>query len=327
MFTHTIKLLALATIFAGSHTLWAQSPLARQTKAEVDSLAQRLAKVHAGQVLMSKRADSLAQAITRMKTPPETPLKTLALEKALLTSQIWAETLQKTQAEEQFLDQALRQKAETLLKNLSADLERLTATINEAKKHNQKQLREQLQQELQLCRQWQEHCHKILASPPTKILIYEVRVEPNDDANALSRKSDFLRDQSDRLERESKRLASRLEELQREKKLRTSMHEFGEEIALFDPSNEGISPGKQTASRADGQSTGAFDTRLSEGSFSSSQLLIALSWPDNISDLSPQDLTDWIKHLQHIKERLRVQADSLRQRATDFEALRQQQQD
>ena len=141
MFTHTIKLLALATSFAGSHTLWAQSPLARQTKAEVDSLAQRLAKVHAGQVLMSKRADSLAQAITRMKTPPETPLKTLALEKALLTSQIWAETLQKTQAEEQFLDQALRQKAETLLKNLSADLERLTAPLNEAKQHHQKQRR------------------------------------------------------------------------------------------------------------------------------------------------------------------------------------------
>ncbi len=331
MFTHAVKIIALVTVLGSSVALWAQSAETRQRKAEVDSLAERLAKVHAGQVLMSKRADSLVQAVTRLKAQPDSPLSAPALEAALSTSQTLAETLQKSQAEELFLDQALRQKAEQLLKNLSADLERLVETSNQAKQQNDKPRYNALKQELQICRQWQKRCQEILASPPTTILIYEVRVEPNDDANALSRKADFLRDQSDRLERESKRLEKKIAEFRAEASLRTRVSEFEQEVAMLEPSNEGLGGGNKTG-EANTQSSGFYDfeaglSDAGRAKFSSAEIIISLSWPDNASNLSLQNLSAWIKHLQHTQKRLRVQADSLRQRATDFETLRRTQQD
>ncbi len=328
MFTRRLKILVLAGALGASSALMAQSPETRQSKAEVDSLTARLAEIHAGQALMSKRADSLAQAITRLKLQKSSPLNAPALEAALRHSQTFAEALQKTQAEEQFLDQALRQKAEKLLKNLSADLDRLTLAARQASQRKERQLGKQLQQELKLCRQWQEQCQKVLDTPPTKILIYEVRANPEDDATTLGRKADFLRDQSDRLVRETERLEQKLAELRREESLRERMREFEQEIVMLEPSNEGQQ--QQTDSRALGtQGTGLSDggTRDSESTRATSSfagtLVFAFTWPNNIANLSMQDLNDWIKHLQQTQKRLRAQADSLQQRAAEIETPRQ----
>lgn len=327
MFTRRLKIVALGGILGMSQALWAQSLETRASKTEVDSISARLTQLHAQQALMSKRADSLAQAITRMKTQTASPSSASALEAALRTSKIWADALQKTQAEEQFLDQALRQKAETLLKNLSNDLDRLTSAANQAAQKKDKQLGKQLQQELKLCRQWQEQCQKVLENPPTKILIYEVRVDPEDDTQALVRKADFLRDQSDRLRRETERLEQKLAELRQEESLRARMREFEQEIVLLEPSNEGMREGR-TEQTSSAFGTGISDrdaldaqTRRESSSFAGS-VVFAFNWPNNIANLSMQDLNDWIKHLQQTQKRLRAQADSLRQRATAVESLR-----
>jgi DNA-binding transcriptional MerR regulator len=186
-----------------------------------------------------------------------------------------------------------------------------------------------LKQELRLCRQWQKRCEEILAQPPTTILIYEVRLEPNDDAAALLRKADFLRDQSDRLERESKRLDKKIAELRQEERLHTRLSEFGEELDMLAPANE--IRGNRTAN-ADIRYTelggnDALQNEAGKAGFSPAEIVVALSWPDNVSNLSAQDLSAWLQHLQHTQKRLRAQADSLRQRAADFETLRRTQQD
>ncbi|NUO83399.1 hypothetical protein HUU05_25280, partial [candidate division KSB1 bacterium] len=177
--------------------------------------------------------------------------------------------------------------------------------------------------ELQVCRQWQKHCQEILASPPTTILIYEVRVLPEDDAATLSRKADFLRDQADRLERESKRVSQKLAELDDEAKLRTRMTEFVGDLALFEPSNEGVRGGDQTtpATQSSIDRNEMSATAVQQAAFSPSELLIPLIWPDKVSALSLQDLYDWQKRLQRSQTRLRTQADSLKQRASEIEAM------
>lgn len=322
MFTRQIKNFALAAVLAASSTLWAQSLETKQAKAKVDSLARRLAKAHESQAVMSKRADSLAQAISRLKNQTATPLNAPALEAALRHSKTWAEALQKTQAEEHFLDQVLRQKAEILLKNLSADF----ARIEQEKKRKQRE--KELQQELKVCRQWQEQCRKILESPPTRILIYEVRVEPEDDANALQRKADFLLDQSDRLERESKRVEKKLAEMREEESVRARMHDFSDELALLEPNNE-VGRGGNVSQGTSSQETGILDGGLRANDLGNAGYSSAEAWvltfnlPNNVGKLSQENLSDWIKHLEQTHKRLRAQADSLRQRATDFEALRQ----
>ncbi len=324
MFTYSRKyFMLLVLVWAGHSVLWAQSVETRQHKAEVDSLVERMAQVHADQVLMSKRADSLAQAITRLKQRAKTPLNDGALETAYRTSQIMAESLQKTQAEAQYIDQLLRQKAERLLKNLNDDLARLALETKAAKARREQERYEQLARELQVCRQWQKHCQEILASPPTTILIYEVRVLPEDDAATLSRKADFLRDQADRLERESKRVTQKLAELNEEAKLRTRMTEFVGDLALFEPSNEGVRGGEQTTpafqSSIDRNEMSA--NAVQQAAFSPSELMIPLIWPDKVSALSLQDLYDWQKRLRRAQTRLRAQADSLKQRASEIEAM------
>lgn len=328
MFTRRLKIFVMTGALGMSTALSAQSSETRQSKAEVDSLTARLTQVQASQALMSKRADSLAQAITRLKLQKPSPLNAPVLENALRNSQTLAEALQKTQSEEQFLDQALGQKAEKLLRNLNADLDRLTLAARQASQRKEKQLGKQLQQELKLCRQWQEHCQRVLDSPPTKILIYEVRANPEDDAATLARKADFLRDQSDRLVRETERLEHKLADLRREESLRDRMREFEQEIVMLEPSNEGSQ--QQTSSRDVGaQGTGLSDgsTRGSEGTQATSSfagtLIFAFNWPNNIANLSMQDLNDWIKHVQQAQKRLRAQADSLKQRAAEIETPRQ----
>lgn len=311
--------LALLGLAAG---LQAQSPETRQYYAELDSLSQRLVIVHAGQVLMSKRADSLAQTLAKLKQRAASPARERALEEAYRTSQALAESLQKSQAEEQYVDQFLRQKAERLLKNLNTDLIRLAQELQNAQKRGEQTKQDALKQEIQVCRRWQKRCQEILANPPTTILIYEVRVKPEDDAATLARKADFLRDQADRLERETKRIAKKLEELRQEENLRGRLLDFAQEVAIFEPAREGVNRADNPGEAFGVQSGLDRNSEAGVHAALSSEFLITLGWPEKISTLSPQDLADWQKRLRRDQVRLRAQADSLKQRALEIEALR-----
>ncbi len=326
MFTSSRKFLLLLLMLGCNSSLRAQSSETIQRKAELDSLANKFVKVHAGQVVMSRRADSLAQAITRLKSRPASPLNERALDAAYRDSQTLADTLQKAQSEEQYLDQLLRQKAEHLLKNLSHEIMGLVQNANEAKTQRDQKKYAQFTRAAQVCRQWQKQCQEILASPPTTILIYEVRVHPDDDAATLLRKADFLHDQADRLEREGQRLKQKLTELREEATLRSRMTEFAQDLALLEPSNESAQRNPNTG-RSDFENSGFNDGSLAgvvnanREAFSSAEVLIALSWPEQVSELSLQDLSDWQKRLRQAQKRLHTQADSLKQKAEELEAL------
>ena len=161
--------------------------------------------------------------------------------------------------------------------------------------------------------------------PPPPVLIYEVRIEPDDDARILLRKADFLRDQADRLEREMRAFEQKLASMREEAGLRVRMQEFTQELALLDPANEGLRANNATASgQSDFASSAASsaESRVAEaGSGAAVDPLISWTWPGSVSDLSDQDLRAWQKRLEQWRARRQTQADSLRRRAEDFEKM------
>lgn len=324
----TARKLFILAIFFGCHAhAIAQSPESRLLKAEMDSLAQRLSKIHAGQQVMSKRADSVAQAISRIKAKQPSPLEARSLNDAYRTSQLLADSLQSLQSKAQSTDRRLRQKAESLLKNLNAEMLSLAEAKSAAQKKNDRQTSQQLNTELQSCRQWQRFCQEILEEPPPPVLIYEVRVEPDDDARTLQRKADFLRDQADRVERELRAFEQKLAALREESELRNRMQEFSQDLALLDPTNEGLrAAGSAADNKTISSESGAGDFAASRAALEAASTvaidpLISFNWPGNVSDLSDQDLREWQKRMQQWRARRQTQADSLRRRAEDFEKL------
>ena len=298
--------------------------------AAIDSLGARRAEVLAAQQVMSKEADSLAQAIARIKARPSSPLEQRALNAAYRQSQTLAESLQWQQAEDQRLDRLLRQKAEALLKNLSAEIEHLASSGASAKKSRDHARSAQIAHELQICRDWQKRCREILEEPPPAIIIYEVHASPEDDAVTLQRKADFLRDQSDRLAREVQRLDQKLAELRSEAVIRDRMSEFAYEVSLFEPLNEGVrSAGSQSDLHSTGTDNGGGTISVGVGpgreqvqSFASESLyLTSLGWPAKVSELSARELRGWQKKLQNLRAQRKTQADSLNQRAQEIEQL------
>ncbi len=305
----------------------AQSPESRLLKIEMDSLAQRLVDIHVEQQLMSRRADSVAQTISRIKARPASPLETRSLNETYRISQVLADSLQSLQSRAQSTDRRLRQKAETLLKNLNTEIASLAEAKAAAKKKRDTGTNQRLNLELQSCRQWQKNCQQILDEPPPPVLIYEVRVEPEDDAYTLQRKADFLHDQADRVERELRAFEQKLAAMQEEASLRRRMQEFTQELALLDPANEGLRATQATVSTEDAApavSSGLLESRNSDtGAAVALDPLVSLIWPGNVSDLSDQDLREWQKRMQQWRLRRQSQADSLRQRAVEIEKMRQ----
>lgn len=306
-------------LLGGLSQVAAQSHETRVLKAEMDSLAHRLSEIQTAQQFMSRRADSVAQAISRLKTRTPSPLEARSLDEAYRASQIVADSLQVLQSKTQAADRQLRQKAEALLKNLNTEIASLAGAKAEAKKKRQSGLDQRLSVELQSCRQWQKICQEILGEPPPPVLIYEVRVTPEDDARTLQRKADFLRDQADRLERELRALDQKLADMRNEAKLRHQMQEFAQEVAMFDPINEGLSAGATGGTTNLAATSGPLDFHSSESANAGAAALVVLNWPGNVNDLSDQDLGDWQKRLQQWHARRQAQADSLRLRAAEIE--------
>lgn len=326
--TLSTKKLAILLLIAWRAAASAQSPESRLLKVEIDSLAQTLAALQTSQQLMFKRADSMAQAISRLKAKTTSPLETRSLDEAYRLSQIVADSLQDLQNRAHGLDGQLRQKAELLLKNLNAEILSLVEAKAAAKKKRETKTGERLSRELQSCRQWQRICQEILDEPPPPVLIYEVRVDPDDGARELQRKADFLRDQADRVERELRAFDQKLSALRDEAALRESMQEFSQDLALLDPANEGLrttgSAGQNDGPRSSGLSE-YLESRAAQTASPALALepMISLSWPGNISALSEQDLRAWQKRLQQWRARRQTQADSLRRRADEIEKLGQ----
>jgi hypothetical protein len=293
----------------------------------MDSLLQRLAEIHITQQVMSRRADSVAQAISHLKARPASPLEARSLNEAYRESQILADSLQSMQGKAQSTDRRLRQKAELLLKNLNIEMSALAEAKSAAQKKRDRDASQRLNLEIQSCRQWQKSCQQVLDEPPPPVLIYEVRVEPDDDGRTLQRKADFLRDQADRLERELRAFEQKLAALQEESLLRKRMQEFSQDLTLFDPTNEGLrATGRVTGEDAASVTSGQSDflesrSNIEASSVVSLESLVSISWPGNVSDLSNQDLREWQKRMQQWRARRQAQADSLRQRAQDIEKL------
>ncbi len=320
------RFLLVFIFFSACAQVWAQSQESRFLKTELDSLAERLAGIHAGQQLMSKRADSVAQAISRLKSRPASPLETRSLNEAYRASQIVADSLQGLQNRGQTMDRRLRQKAEALLKNLNTEMAAMAEAKTAAQKQRDRNAGQRLNQEIQSCRQWQKICRQILDEPPPPVLIYEVRIAPDDDARTLQSKADFLRDQADRVERELRAYDHKLAAMREETTLRQRLQEFSQELALFDPANEGLRARERDeaaglASRTDNIPVLESSAAQSFNSRASVEPLISFNWPGNVSDLSDQDLRAWQKRLQQWRVQRQAQADSLRRRAGEIEDL------
>ena len=147
----------VALSFALCTPVWAQSPESRLLKSKLDSLTQRLSATHAKQQLMSRKADSIAQVISYLKTKPASPLETRSLNEAYRTSQVLADTLQILQSRALVTDRLMRQKAELLLENLNAEIPSLAEAKAAAKKKRDMVADQRLNLELQSCRQWQKY--------------------------------------------------------------------------------------------------------------------------------------------------------------------------
>lgn len=289
-------------------------------KAELDSLQQALAQVQVSQRITSLQADSLASRIAALKRKANSPFTEAALESALRQSQIIADSLQMLQQKQHRMDSLLRQKAEHLLKNLNAELQRLSSVAKQMNARHDQSAANRLAEQITGYRQWQRETQAILEQPPPKIIIYEVRAEPGDDNLALQRKADFLQDQADRLAREVRRFDKKLADLREEVTLRESMRDFAADLNIVEPLNEGLtgfggSGAGAVAAEAEGRGFNQ-DGPLGPSAAST----VTLAWPTQIEDLSYQQLLEWQQHLQQARHRFQTQADSLRTRAREFES-------
>jgi hypothetical protein len=206
--------------------LLAQTPERIKLKGELEDLSTALERLQRRQQALSLQADSLAKDIQRRKQQAPSLLQERGLDAALRFSQTLADSLQMLQGREQRLDFSLRQKAEALLKILNEDIARLVKQGEALKQGKNFSLREQIGRELQQCREWQRRCQAWLEQPPPSIIIYQVEAQPDDTPETLRRKSDFLRDQSDRLRREVKRLDAKISDIRGETQVRRRVADF-----------------------------------------------------------------------------------------------------
>lgn len=288
-------------------------------KAELDSLQQALAQVQTSQRIISLQADSLASRIAALKRKANSPFTETALENALRQSQIVADSLQTLQQRQHRLDSLLRQKAELLLKNLNLELQRLSTVAKRMSARHDQGAASRLAAQITGYRQWQREAQAILEQPPPRIIIYEVRAEPDDDNLALQRKADFLQDQADRLAREVQRFDKKLADLRDEVALRETMRDFAADLNIVEPLNEGMAGFGEGGAISTAEAGRDFNQVGQAGASAASA--VTLAWPTQIDDLSYQQLLEWQQHLQHARHRYQTQADSLRTRARELEAL------
>lgn len=300
--------------------LLAQTPERLKLQSELDDLSTTLVRLQRRQQVLSLQADSLAKDIQRRKQQTPSLLHERGLDAALRFSQTLADSLQMLQGREQRLDFSLRQKAEALLKILNDDIVRLVKQ-GEALKHEKNFLaREQIARELQQCRDWQRRCQIWLEQPPPSIIIYQVEAQPDDTPETLRRKSDFLRDQSDRLRREVKRLDAKITDIRGETQVRRRVADFAADLSLLDPNREGVaSPSSGDAS------AGVLGAERSSKDFAqlsnpaAAQLPVYQNWPAQLGELSFDELERWRKQLEQQKKQRQAQADSLMKRAAEIE--------
>jgi len=287
---------------------------------ELDDLSTNLERLHRQQQILSLQADSLAKDIQRRKQQTPSLLQERGLDAALRFSQTLADSLQMLQGREQRLDLTLRQKAEALLKILNDDIARLVKQGEALKRDKNFSPREQIGRELQQCREWQRRCQAWLEQPPPSIMIYQVEAQPDDTPETLRRKSDFLRDQSDRLRREVKRLETKITGIRDETQVRRRVADFAADLSLLDPNREGV------ASPSSGDvNTGALGAERSSKDFAelsnpvAAQLPVYQNWPAQLGELSFDELERWQRQLERQKKQRQTQADSLMRRAAEIE--------
>jgi outer membrane murein-binding lipoprotein Lpp len=300
--------------------LAAQSPAREKFQAEIDSLSTSLRELLNRQQALAYQADSLAQDIQRRKQQTPSILQDRALNTALRFSQTLADSLQKLQQHEHYLDRLLRQKAEQLLKILNSDIKRLIEEGEKYKRLKSSVQREQVARELMQCREWQRRCQELLEQPLPPIIIYQVEARPEDTPETLQRKADFLRDQADRLQREVKRLEDKISKIREETQVRQRVADFAADLSLLDPSREST----PVSSAGERGATNVAETGLKDFVRESrtSPLSVYQNWPTNLGDLSVDELKRWEKILQQEKRRRQFQADSLESRAEEIERQR-----
>jgi hypothetical protein len=300
--------------------LLAQTPERIKLKGELEDLSTALERLQRRQQALSLQADSLAKDIQRRKQQAPSLLQERGLDAALRFSQTLADSLQMLQGREQRLDFSLRQKAEALLKILNEDIARLVKQGEALKQGKNFSLREQIGRELQQCREWQRRCQAWLEQPPPSIIIYQVEAQPDDTPETLRRKSDFLRDQSDRMRREVKRLDAKISDIRGETQVRRRVADLAADLSLLDPNREGVA----SPSSNDGN-TGLLGVERSSkdvAEFSNSaagQLPVYQNWPAQLGELSFDELERWRKQLERQKKQRQAQADSLMKRAAEIE--------
>ncbi|MDZ7361238.1 MAG: hypothetical protein ONB46_10995 [candidate division KSB1 bacterium] len=300
--------------------LLAQTPGRIKLQSELDDLSTTLERLQRRQQLLSLQADSLAKDIQRRKQQAPSLLQERGLDAALRFSQTLADSLQMLQGREQRLDFSLRQKAEVLLKILNEDIARLVKQGEALKRGKDLASHAQIMRELQQCRDWQRRCQAWLEQPPPSIIIYQVEAQPGDTPETLRRKSDFLRDQSDRLRREVKRLDAKITDIRGETQVRRRVADFAADLSLLDPNREGVaSPSSGDASTSLlGVERGSKDAvQLSNPA--SAQLPVYQNWPAQLGELSFDELEWWRRQLERQKKQRQAQADSLMKRAAEID--------
>lgn len=179
-----------------------------------------------------------------------------------------------------------------------------------------------LSAELEALRMKQARLQQRLAEPAPPIRLVPVRIDSQDTAVDIRQKADLLRDQEDKIRARRRWLERKARQIASEVELRQRMREFVDEVALFDPTEEGLSDQavraasqpaitsvRSEADRAFGQVSAPANLFLTPRQWE------ALSSPGRFSQPELQAL---LKALKKEQSKLAAQADSLHQLATRF---------
>ncbi|MFQ5633030.1 MAG: hypothetical protein ACE5I1_30040, partial [bacterium] len=172
-------------------------------------------------------------------------------------------------------------------------------------------------------------CRQYINAMPFDIPVIEVRIQQDDSPKQIAQKADFLLDQSDRLKNTAERIDKKLNELQDEVELRGRLADFVDDLAAFDPGNESVTGANRNAENAAAAVDQESDfTAIGEKSrlgqlgadFPVSQFVLNLetNWPANTSQLSTDELENWITQLERQQNEIVAKSDSLVQRAKVF---------
>lgn len=316
-----ISLIALLFVQAA----FAQTNSPRALISQLDSYESRYHSASAASEILSHQADSLAKVIQKRKSNnSRNILSDRALAEELKLSQELSGKLQNAQHFEEVQLDSLIRKAEQTLKILNDEVTRLTIQFSAAKSNGNSAQQKIFAGELREVEKLRQRCQTLLKNAPAPAPLMQVMIQPDDSPEVIAQKADFVLDQSDRLRRNAMQTEEKTNQMRQELAMRERLADFVQDLRVFDPSSEATQGAPATGNRSTSPlgipetESGAFADRAATQPISNLLLANDAVWPQDISQLSNNDLKKWIAYLENQRRYWLAQADSLVKRALDM---------